>query len=74
MPCRHPAAPGAGESELVVLVLGSPHRLALLRDRSNTQLGGGTPITLGKFSFWYFIISLVYLIFEFVLFIKNIQN
>ena len=55
-PCYHLAALGAGEPKLVVLILGSQHRPALLRDHSNNQLGGGVSITLGKFSFLYFII------------------
>ena len=54
MPYRHPAALGAGELELAVFILGSQHRPALLRDRSNNQLGGGAPITSGKFFFLVF--------------------
>jgi len=54
MPCRRPAAQGAGEPKLAVFISGSQHKLALLRDHSNNQLGGGAPITLGKFCFLVF--------------------
>jgi hypothetical protein len=60
MSCRHPTTPGAGEQELAIFVLGSPHGPAFLRDRSNTQLGEEPLFTEGKFSLPRILFFLVY--------------